>query len=151
VKTPLSKNAFYVTINDICEGDACRPYEIFVNTKNLQHYSWVVAMTRLISAVFRREPDPSFLVEELVSIYDPNGGYYNNGEYVPSLPAEIGRLIASHLRMLGILPDPQATKEEPVAVSLASSGPRCPMCNEPGLQQKEGCLVCPHCGFSKCG
>lgn len=154
VKTPLSKDAFYVTINDICEGEVCRPYEIFVNTKNLQHYSWVVAMTRLISAVFRREPNPSFLVEELVSIYDPNGGYFSNGEYVPSLPAEIGRLLASHLRSLGIMPDPQAAapkEEEAVAVSLAATGPRCPMCNAPGLQKKEGCLVCPHCGFSKCG
>ncbi len=154
VKTPLSKDAFYVTINDICEGEICRPYEIFVNTKNLQHYSWVVAMTRLISAVFRREPNPSFLVEELVSIYDPNGGYFSNGEYVPSLPAEIGRLLASHLRSLGIMPDTQAAapkEEEAMAVSLAAAGPRCPMCNAPGLQKKEGCLVCPHCGFSKCG
>jgi ribonucleoside-diphosphate reductase alpha chain len=159
VKTPVSKNAFYITINDIMEAEKRRPYEIFVNTKNLQHYSWVVAMTRLISAVFRRESDPSFLVEELVSIYDPNGGYYSNGEFVPSLPAEVGRLIANHLRSLGILVDPKAKPadgaeaEEGSVVSLASasSGPRCPMCNAPGLQKKEGCLVCPHCGFSKCG
>jgi ribonucleoside-diphosphate reductase alpha chain len=155
VKTPISKNAFYITINDIVEGEIRRPYEIFVNTKNLQHYSWVVAMTRLISAVFRRESDPSFLVEELVSIYDPNGGYYNHGEFVPSLPAEVGRLIASHLQSLGIMEKPEPVADSPQegeAVSLADmSGPRCPMCNAPGLQKKEGCLVCPHCGFSKCG
>ncbi|MBT3290831.1 MAG: ribonucleoside-diphosphate reductase, adenosylcobalamin-dependent, partial [Victivallales bacterium] len=155
VKTPVSKNAFYITINDIDDGDSRRPYEIFVNTKNLQHYSWVVAMTRLISAVFRREGDPSFLVEELVSIHDPNGGYYSNGEYVPSLPAEVGRLIASHLKSLGIMLDlktEEAPPEEGESVSIAApSGPRCPMCNEPGLQKREGCLVCPHCGFSKCG
>jgi len=155
VKTPVSKNAFYITINDIDDGDSRRPYEIFVNTKNLQHYSWVVAMTRLISAVFRREGDPSFLVEELVSIHDPNGGYYSNGEYVPSLPAEVGRLIASHLKSLGIMLDlktEEAPPEEGESVSIAApSGPRCPMCNEPGLQKREGCLVCLHCGFSKCG
>jgi ribonucleoside-diphosphate reductase alpha chain len=155
VKTPISKNAFYITINDIVDGEIRRPYEIFVNTKNLQHYSWVVAMTRLISAVFRRESDPSFLVEELVSIYDPNGGYYNHGEFVPSLPAEVGRLIALHLQSLGIMANPREADEpgeEGEAVSLSSSsGPRCPMCNAPGLQKKEGCLVCPHCGFSKCG
>lgn len=154
VKTPVSRDAFYITINDIGEENARRPYEIFVNTKNLQHFSWVVAMTRLISAVMRRETDPSFLVEELVSIHDPNGGYYSNGEYVPSLPAEVGRLIAKHLRSLGIMANPTAANPEPAAEAVppaAVPGPRCPMCGMTGLQKKEGCLVCPHCGFSKCG
>jgi ribonucleoside-diphosphate reductase alpha chain len=105
VRTPASKDAFYVTINDIEENGQRRPYEIFINTKNLQHFSWIVAMTRTISAIFRREPNPSFLVEELSSVYDPAGGYFNDGEYVPSLPAEIGRVIATHLRGLGIMPE----------------------------------------------
>ena len=150
VKTPVSRDAFYITINDIDEAGSRRPYEIFINTKNLQHFSWVVAMTRLVSAVFRREPDPSFLVEELMSIYDPNGGYYSNGEYVPSLPAEVGRLIATHLRSLGILADPKVTDEEAVPLA-ADGGLRCAMCGMAGVQKREGCLVCPHCGFSKCG
>jgi len=85
LRTPVSKEAFYVTINDIEENGKRRPYEVFINTKNLQHFSWLVAMTRLISAIFRREEDPSFLVEELLSIYDPAGGYFSEGEYVPSL------------------------------------------------------------------
>ncbi len=155
VKTPLSKDAFYITVNDIDEDGHMRPYEIFVNTKNLQHYSWIVAITRLISAIFRREPDPSFLIEELKSIHDPNGGYFSNGQYVPSLPAEMGRLIESHLIRLGITqgnidPAPAMATAEP---ANAKPNPMafCPMCNQPGLCVEEGCIKCRICGYSKCG
>jgi ribonucleoside-diphosphate reductase alpha chain len=156
IKTPLSPDAFYVTINDICENGAVRPYEVFINTKNLQHFSWIVAMTRLISAVFRREPDPSFLVEELKSIYDPAGGYFSHGEYVPSLPAELGRVIAAHLQRLGIMAAPAAAEGaaggEPTAVTpLATPAlPICPKCHQPGLTMQENCLKCRHCDYSKC-
>lgn len=155
VKTPLSKDAFYITINDVEDNGVRRPYEIFVNTKNLQHFSWIVAMTRLISAVFRREPDPSFLVEELRSIHDPNGGYFSNGEYVPSLPAELGRLIATHLQQLGIMPSGKSPKPAPPPGDSPRSSqamlPLCPMCNQPGLHLEEGCVKCIQCGYSKCG
>ncbi len=103
IKTPLSAQGLYITINDIKEPNGkIRPFEIFINSKNLQHYSWMVAMTRLISAVFRRTSDPSFLVEELKCIFDPNGGYFKNGKYIPSLVAEIGEVIQQHLDSIGI-------------------------------------------------
>ncbi|MBN2449716.1 MAG: adenosylcobalamin-dependent ribonucleoside-diphosphate reductase [Lentisphaeria bacterium] len=155
IKTPLSPDAYYVTINDIADEGRTRPYEVFINTKNLQHLSWIVAMTRLISAVFRREPDPSFLVEELKSIYDPTGGYFSDGEYVPSLPAELGRVIAAHLERLGIMaPCRNARKADPQ--NDAGHGGKqigagiCPMCRQPGLQNQENCLTCRYCGYSKC-
>ena len=165
VRTPASKDAFYVTINDIEENGERRPYEIFINTKNLQHFSWIVAMTRTISAIFRREPNPSFLVEELSSVYDPAGGYFNDGEYVPSLPAEIGRVIATHLRNLGIMPDahgkhgkkhgahdaPLAAEIKAVEEKAGGGAGFCPSCNQPKLVASEGCLKCLACGYSKCG
>jgi len=174
IRTPITPNAFYVTINDIEVDRRRRPYEIFINTKNLEHFGWIVAMTRLISAIFRREPDPSFLVEELTSIYDPAGGYFSGGQYVPSLPAEIGRVIEQHLREVGILPrksdkdaslnggaslgDPGgAETETAVAISDASGSPAsrglgfCPQCGQPALYAEEGCLKCRACGYSKCG
>ncbi len=161
IRTPVSKEAFYVTINDIEEKGRRRPYEIFINSKNLQHFSWIVAMTRLISAVFRREEDPSFLVEGLNSIYDPAGGYFSDGEYVPSLPAEIGRVIAGHLRGLGLMPDaeakPDAAAEQaaPKAEAAAGAGALaglafCPACNQRGLTVQENCRSCLLCGYSKC-
>jgi len=103
IKTPLSAQGLYITINDIIESNGkVRPFEIFINSKNLQHFSWMVAMTRLISAVFRRTSDPSFLVEELKCIFDPNGGYFKKGKYIPSLVAEIGEVIQHHLESIGI-------------------------------------------------
>jgi ribonucleoside-diphosphate reductase alpha chain len=164
LRTPVSKEAFYVTINDLEENGRRRPYEIFINTKNLQHFSWIVAMTRMISAIFRREGDPSFLVEELLSIHDPAGGYFSEGEYVPSLPAEIGRVIASHLRLLGIMKSEGKKKHGPED-GAASAPPAetgggtgalarlafCPACNQPGLTAQENCVVCTACGYSKCG
>jgi ribonucleoside-diphosphate reductase alpha chain len=100
----LSTDALYITINDLVkENGTRRPYELFINTKNLQHFSWIVAMTRLISAVFRHDAAPIFLVQELKSIYDPNGGYFVDGGYVPSLAADIGRIIEKHLTKIGII------------------------------------------------
>jgi ribonucleoside-diphosphate reductase alpha chain len=153
IKTPLSQDAFYVTINDIQENGSTRPYEVFINTKNLQHFSWIVAMTRLISAVFRREPDPSFLVDELKSIYDPGGGYFSGGEYVPSLAAELGRVIAAHLQRLGIMPSPAPSAGNGaggVAAGHGPSQPICPKCHQPGLMMQENCVKCRHCDYSKC-
>lgn len=159
IKTPLSSEAIYLTINDIVEENCRRrPYELFINTKNLQHFSWIVAMTRLISAVFRREPDPSFLVDELKSIYDPNGGYFSEGKYVPSLAADIGFVIEKHLIKLGMMqakaPAKAATKEDKATKKDGDGGGRklafCPQCNQPSLYSEENCLKCLSCGYSKC-
>jgi len=172
IKTPLSKQALYITINDICRGDTRRPFEIFINSKNLLHFSWIVAMTRLISAVFRRSSDPSFLVEELKSIFDPNGGYFRNGRYIPSLVAEIGDVIEQHLINIGFIDKPAGQRQpEKVAVAQESAEPMgsteamgidetkaavnspfmiCPQCNERSLYFEENCSKCFSCGYSKC-
>ncbi len=163
IKTPLSPDALYVTINDLLNEDGShRPYEIFINTKNLQHFSWIVAMTRLISAVFRHEPHPVFLVDELKSIYDPNGGYFSDGSYVPSLAADIGRIVEKHLSKIGIVPLKQSmiatptSETEPAPAkdenpSLASNKTICPMCKERSYVYQENCMKCLSCGYSKCG
>lgn len=158
IKTPLSPDALYLTINDIVEKNHRRPYELFINTKNLQQLSWIVAMTRLISAVFRKEPDPSFLVEELKSIYDPNGGYFSNGRFVPSLAADIGLVIEQHLRKIGIMEERKKSAEVVAAyekehknANTKSNLMICPQCNDKGLYSAENCLKCILCGYSKCG
>jgi len=156
IKTPLSPDALYLTINDLVEKNHRRPYELFINTKNLQQLSWIVAMTRLISAVFRKEPDPSFLVEELKSIYDPNGGYFSNGRFVPSLAADIGLVIEQHLRKIGIMEEQKKTAEVVAAQDknqnvVSSNLMICPQCNDKGLYSAENCLKCILCGYSKCG
>ena len=173
IKTPLSPQALYITINDIQEGGVRRPFEIFINSKNLQHFSWIVAITRLISAVFRRTNDPSFLVEELKSIFDPNGGYFRNGRYIPSLVAEIGEVINQHLVNIGFLEPQKQKAPQPVeaAVAAQSASPMgstesvgvehakeaanspfmiCPACGERALYHEENCNKCFACGYSKC-
>ena len=100
LKSPILKEAFYITINDINDNGKIRPYEIFINSKNLQHFSWLVALTRMISAIMRRDTSHDFLIPELKSIFDPNGGYYKNGKYIPSLVSEIGDIIEQHLESL---------------------------------------------------
>ncbi len=156
IKTPLSADAFYVTINDIVEADGRRrPYEIFINTKNLQHFSWIVATTRLISAVFRHESDPSFLVDELKSIYDPNGGYFSEGAYIPSLAADIGRVVEKHLAKIGIIKGAKKAASKSHVQQPETPGDAslmiCPNCNERKLAAQEGCVKCLSCGFAKCG
>jgi ribonucleoside-diphosphate reductase alpha chain len=153
IKTPLSPDAIYVTINDIRDEDGYRPYEIFINTKNLSQFSTLVAMTRLISAIFRREKNPKFLVEELKSIYDPNGGYFSQGQFIPSMIADIGRIIERHLTELGLTEKKEREKEVVTgkpndnAVGLMV----CPQCNHKSLVNQEHCLKCLECGYSKCG
>ena len=152
IKTPLSTEALYVTINDVIEEDGVkRPYELFINTKNLQHFSWIVAMTRLISAVFRNQRNPSFLVDELKSIYDPNGGYFNQGDYVPSLAADIGRTIGKHLSNIGLMETKVKSKNKPLIGTKGNSNMMiCPNCNEKSLINQENCLKCLACDYSKC-
>jgi len=152
LKTSLTPDAFYVTINDLIqENGERRPYELFINTKNLQHFSWIVAITRLISAVFRHDSKPTFLVDELKSIYDPNGGYFKKGKYMPSLAAEIGHVVEHHLEKIGIMTS--ANKIKSTAQIREMGDPNkmiCPQCNERELINQENCLKCLSCAYSKC-
>jgi ribonucleoside-diphosphate reductase alpha chain len=171
LRWPSSDHAIYITINDINQGGRRRPFEIFINSKNLEHYAWTVALTRMISAIFRRGGDVTFVVEELKAIFDPQGGQWISGRYVPSLLAAIGGVVESHLQRIGFLL-PTIGTEEPAIIepqALASqdkgAGPRadagvtltgrrariCPRCNHPALNHREGCWVCDNCNYSKCG
>jgi hypothetical protein len=111
IKTPQSEHALYITINDVLlnqgtEHEMRRPYEIFINSKNMDHFQWIVALTRIISAVFRKGGDVTFLVDELRSVFDPRGGYFKKGgKYKPSLVAEIGDAIECHMKMIGMIED----------------------------------------------
>src|SRR5690554_2445452 len=109
IKPPISEHALYITINDIIlnedtDHEVRRPYDIFINSKAMEHFQWVIALTRVISAVFRKGGDVTFLVEELRSVYDPNGGYYKKGGiFMPSLVAEIGAIIEKHMTVIGLI------------------------------------------------
>ncbi len=152
---PDSPHAIYITLNDIIIQNHRRPFEIFINSKNMEHYAWTVALTRMISAVFRRGGDVSFVVEELKAVFDPRGGAWLEGKYVPSILAAIGGVIERHLveigfiagEGLGLKTDPRA---QVAVVGGAPKGSSCPSCGEPDLRMSEGCLTCGACGYSKC-
>jgi ribonucleoside-diphosphate reductase alpha chain len=144
-----SEHALYVTINDTEEGGVRRPFEIFINSKNMEHYAWVVALTRMISAVFRHGGDVGFVVEELKAVFDPRGGQWSNGRYVPSLIAAIGDIVERHLIETGFLPASDASSAAAPGATGAQV-PFCPRCSQPGLIKEAGCLTCPHCGWSRC-
>jgi len=146
LKWPDSAHAVYVTINDIGAGEERRPFEIFVNSKNMEHYAWTLGLTRMISAVFRRGGDVSFVPEELKAVFDPRGGAWMQGRYVPSLLAAIGGVIERHL---GGEPAPGPRADPPQAE--ARPGACCPQCGAAGMIRKEGCNNCLECGYSKCG
>src|SRR5262249_25042457 len=165
LKWPGSDHAIYVTINDTVDQDQRRPFEIFINSKNLEHYAWTVALTRMISAIFRRGGDISFVVEELKAVFDPRGGAWMNGKYVPSLLAAIGDIIEQHLSHIGFTGPgetesgaEQHAKDKDIAgPGWASAGSRilplhafCPRCNSPSVVFQEGCRVCRNCGYSTC-
>ncbi len=153
LKWPDSDHAIYVTINDIVQDGRRRPFEIFINSKNLEHYSWTVALTRMISAVFRRGGDVSFVVEELKAVFDPRGGHWLKGRYVPSLLAAIGGLVEQHMIEIGFI---QSKDDEPAetpdsrSVGWPAKGRYCPKCNARALIFQEGCYGCRSCGYSKC-
>ena len=154
LRWPDSEHALYVTINDIEQDGARRPFEVFVNSKHLEHYAWVVALTRMISAVFRRGGEVAFVAEELKQVFDPRGGHWHNGRYVPSLVAAIGDVIERHMIATGFLDIPLLGDD--LADDAAPPprggllGPICPKCSQPGLVKEAGCLSCFHCGWSKC-
>ena len=156
VKWPDSEHALYITVNDVVIAGHRRPFEVFINSKNMEHFAWTVALTRMISAVFRRGGDVSFVVEELKAVFDPRGGAWMKGKYVPSILAAIGGVLEQHMVAIGFIEgegmglkaDPQA---EAVAVGERPKGKPCPSCGEYGMKMESGCESCPSCGHSKCG
>jgi len=154
LRWPDSEHAMYVTINDIEQDGVRRPFEIFVNSKNLEHYAWVVALTRMISAVFRRGGEVAFVAEELKQVFDPRGGQWTNGRYVGSLVAAIGDVIERHMIDTGFLQPAEKVSGKiyaaPAAAAAVALGPLCPKCSQPGLVREAGCLSCVQCGWSKC-
>ena len=179
IKTPLTEHALYITINDVIlnqgtEHELRRPFEIFINSKNMDHFQWIVALTRIISAVFRKGGDVTFLVEELHSVFDPRGGYYKKGgRYMPSLVAEIGDAIECHMRMIGLLQDEgldehqkklieekraafesaknQAADSEEAKSDFPAGAQLCGKCSTKAVIKMDGCMTCLNCGDSKCG
>ena len=177
VKTPVSDHAMYVTINDIILNEGTlhekrRPFEIFINSKNLDHYQWIVALTRIISAVFRKGGDVAFLVEELKAVFDPRGGYWQpGGKFMPSIIAELGHIVEKHLIMIGMMAAPELDPEQQKLIAekraefeeshkqqdafSSSEYPEgaqlCTKCNTVAVIMMDGCMTCLSCGDSKCG
>jgi ribonucleoside-diphosphate reductase alpha chain len=155
VKWPDSEHAIYITINDVIHGGHRRPFEVFINSKNMEHFAWTVALTRMISAVFRRGGDVSFVVEELKAVFDPRGGAWMGGKYIPSILAAIGGVIEQHLVATGFIEGAgMGLKTDPQAEILNMDPPRgkaCSSCGDYDLRMVEGCMTCGSCGFSKCG
>ncbi len=186
IKTPQSEHALYITINDVVlnlgtEHEIRRPYEIFINSKNMDHFQWIVALTRIISAVFRKGGDVTFLVDELRSVFDPRGGYFKKGgKYKPSLVAEIGDAIECHMKMIGMIEgkgmddcqremldakrkeyeaihnkdmnnDVSQNNETGTASDFPPGSQLCKKCNTKAVISMDGCMTCLNCGDSKCG
>ena len=177
IKTPASEHALYITINDIIlntgtDHELRRPFEVFINSKNMDHFQWVVALTRVISAVFRKGGDVTFLVDEMKAVFDPKGGYFKKGgQFMPSLVAEIGCAIESHMKMIGLIkdepPDPHQQKilDEKRAefeakqqlenadtneVRFPDGAQLCMKCHTRAMILMDGCMTCLSCGDSKC-
>ena len=167
LKTPLAENAFYITISDIILNEGTphekrQPFEIFINSKNMESFQWIVALTRLTSAIFRKGGDVAFIINELLAIYDPKGGYLGKGGiWVPSLVAEIGRIIERHFVKIGILKldtelqDTIRSKMQASDTELLPNGQplgeRCTKCHSNTVIVMEGCKYCTTCGHSHCG
>ena len=164
INWPESDHGIYITINDIIQDGRVRPFEVFINSKNVDHFAWTVALTRMISAVFRRGGDVSFVVEELKAVFDPRGGYWVDGRYVPSLLAAIGEVIERHMIVIGFIAKPNLDTDAetmPLALQASTSASKkneevshmrcCTKCGTPGLIRLEGCDTCVSCGYSKCG
>lgn len=184
-KSPLSEHAMYITISDIIVNEGTgyeerRPYEIFINSKEMDHFQWIVANTRMISAVFRKGGDLTFLIDELKSIQDPNGGYYlKGGVFMPSTVAHIGSIIEKHLKRIGLIEDEEMSEElkaqlaekraafeaqdrqadamvsaedgdEDEGVSYPPSATMCKSCNTKAVVLLDGCATCLSCGAGKC-
>ncbi|MCL6678108.1 adenosylcobalamin-dependent ribonucleoside-diphosphate reductase [Sphingomonas sp. RG327] len=147
LKWPESPHAVYITINDLDQDGERRPFEMFINSKNMEHYAWTLGLTRMVSAVFRRSSDVAFVAEELKAVFDPRGGAWMQGRYVPSLLAAIGDIVERHLGGLG----PQLVEAGGFEAASAKPMPQCPQCGASALVKVEGCNNCLECGYSKCG
>lgn len=177
IKTPISDHAMYITINDIVlnegtEHEVRRPFEVFINSKNLDHYQWIVALTRIISAVFRKGGDVTFMVDELKAVFDPRGGYWQpGGKFMPSIIAELGYVIEKHLQAIGMLRksgldvhqqklveekraefEARQKQQDAFAKSHFPEGAQlCLKCSTAAVVMMDGCMTCLNCGDSKCG
>lgn len=180
IRSPLFEHALYVTINDIVlnadtRHESRRPFEIFINSKNMEHFQWAVALTRIASAVFRKGGDVTFIVDELKAVFDPRGGYYKTGGvYMPSIVAELGHVIEQHLKKIGMITDDPLDDEVPETIRMAkekvsakmqvvstASGEEvsafpphatlCQKCSAKAMVIMDGCATCLSCGYSKCG
>ncbi len=186
IRTPLDDHALYVTINDIVlnmgtEHEQRRPFEIFINSKNMDHFQWIVALTRVMSAVFRKGGDVTFLSEELQAVFDPKGGYFKpGGRFVPSIVADIGAVVEHHLKRIGMLEPDELSEQQQLALrekraeieareqdgtekktvaeaesgaeaSFPASATLCHKCHTKAMVILDGCQTCLACGYSKCG
>ena len=183
IKTPLDDHAMYVTINDITlnagtEHEQRRPFEIFINSKNMDHFQWIVALTRLMSAVFRKGGDVTFLAEELQAVFDPKGGYFKpGGKFMPSILAEIGAVIEHHLQKIGLMEKETLSEQQQLLLKqkraeaeaaydvrqaiahgnnteesgYPASAKLCNKCNTKAVIIMDSCATCLSCGYSKCG
>jgi hypothetical protein len=179
IKTPLDDHAMYVTINDIVlnlgtEHEQRRPFEIFINSKNMDHFQWIVALTRLMSAVFRKGGDVTFLAEELQAVFDPRGGYFKpGGKFMPSIIAEIGAVIEHHLQKIGLMEKEELSEQQQLILdqkraeaeasaqkkttdvnadaTYPASATLCNKCHTKAVVIMDNCATCLSCGYSKCG
>ncbi len=180
IKTPLDDHAMYVTINDIIlnmgtEHEQRRPFEIFINSKNMDHFQWIVALTRLMSAVFRKGGDVTFLAEELQAVFDPKGGYFKpGGRFMPSIIAEIGDVIAHHMQKIGLMEKEELSEQQKLildqkraeaegvqnkstadsateSTGYPASATLCNKCHTKAVVVMDNCATCLSCGYSKCG
>lgn len=176
IKTPVTEHALYITINDVIMNEGTpqehrRPFEVFINSKNMEHFQWIVALTRVMSAVFRKGGDVTFLVEELRSVFEPSGGYFKKGgKFIPSLVAEIGEVLEQHFYQIGMLKKPGLDEHQKKLIEEKkneylekhANEPRneegfppgaqlCNKCNTKAAIVMDGCLTCLNCGDSKCG
>ena len=178
IKPPVAEHAIYITINDILlnedtDHESRQPYEVFINSKSMEHFQWVIALTRVISAVFRKGGDLTFLVEELRSVYDPNGGYFKKGGvFMPSLVAEIGAVIEKHLKAVGLMESEEMSEttkrilaekraefesnnskatNDDKAGDFPPNATMCGKCSTKAVIVMDGCATCLSCGDSKCG
>ncbi|MCV6596470.1 MAG: adenosylcobalamin-dependent ribonucleoside-diphosphate reductase [Mangrovicoccus sp.] len=153
LRWPESEHAIYITLNDIEVNGRRRPFEVFINSKNMEHYAWTVALTRMISAVFRRGGDVSFVVEELKAVFDPRGGAWMEGKYVPSILAAIGGVVERHMVAIGFIDgEGQGLKSDPhdMIDTARPRGKACDSCGAYEMRMLEGCMTCGSCGYSKC-
>ncbi len=176
IKTPLTDHAMYITINNIVlnagtDDEQEYPFEIFINSKNMEQFQWILALTRLMSAVFRKGGDATFLVDELKQVFDPQGGYFKKGgRFMPSLVAEIGEVLETHMKRIGLIEDEElsaahqeliaekraalegnAANEEAEVSSYPPGAQLCKKCNTQAMVMMDGCMTCLACGDSKCG